>query len=149
MAVLFLSKGRWRYMANRITDKQRKRIIADYVELGSYNAVAKKHKISDKTVKRIVTNDDGFMKKAEQKKEQNSADILEYMENQKGVVCEIIGKCLTILNDEEKLAKAQPQQITTAMGTLIDKFVNMTPADKEDKEIHVVISRAGEESDDK
>ena len=74
---------------------------------------------------------------------------LEYMENQKGVVCEIIGKCLTILNDEEKLAKAQPQQITTAMGTLIDKFVNMTPADKEDKEIHVVISRAGEESDDK
>jgi hypothetical protein len=33
-------------MAARLTDKQRKKIIADYVDLGSYNAVAKKHKVS-------------------------------------------------------------------------------------------------------
>ena len=37
-------------MAARLTDKQKKKIIADYVQLGSYNAVAKKHKIADSTV---------------------------------------------------------------------------------------------------
>lgn len=136
-------------MTNRLTDEQRKRIISDYIQLESYNAVAKIHGISDKTVKRVVMSDPEFTKEAEQKKAQNTADILEYMDSQKKQVCEIIGKCLKILNDEEKLAKAQPQQITTAMGTLIDKWTNVTLVDNEDKEIKVVISRAGETIDDK
>ena len=44
------------------------------------------------------------------------------MESQRGMVCEIIGKGLTVLNDEEKLKEATPAQITTAIGTLIDKW---------------------------
>lgn len=110
-------------MAARLTDKQKKKIIADYVQLGSYNAVAKKHKVADSTVKRIVLSDPEMQKKAEQKKEENTADILAYMESQKQIVCEIIGKGLMALNDPKKLAKANPSQITTALGTLIDKWV--------------------------
>ena len=45
-----------------------------------------------------------------------------YMESQKRIVCEIISKGLTALNDPEKLATANPSQITTALGTLIDKW---------------------------
>lgn len=41
----------------RLTDKQRKQIVADYVELGSYAAVAKKHGVADTTVKRAVEQD--------------------------------------------------------------------------------------------
>lgn len=110
-------------MAARLTDKQKKKIIADYVQLGSYNAVAKKHKVADSTVKRIVLSDSEMQKKAEQKKEENTKDVLAYMESQKQIVCEIIGKGLMALNDPEKLAKANPAQITTALGTLIDKWV--------------------------
>lgn len=110
-------------MAARLTDKQKKKIIADYVQLGSYNAVAKKHKVADSTVKRIVLSDPEMQKKAEQKKEENTADVLAYMESQKQIVCEIIGKGLMALNDPNKLAKANPAQITTALGTLIDKWV--------------------------
>ena len=44
------------------------------------------------------------------------------MESQRGIVCEIIGKGLDVLNDPEKLSRATPSQITTALGTLIDKF---------------------------
>ncbi len=110
-------------MAARLTDKQKKKIIADYVQLGSYNAVAKKHKVADSTVKRIVLSDSEMQKKAERKKEENTADILAYMESQKQIVCEIIGKGLMALNDPEKLATANPTQITTALGTLIDKWV--------------------------
>ena len=44
-------------MAKHLTDRQKKKIIADYAELGSYRAVARKHKVSDGTVKRICKRD--------------------------------------------------------------------------------------------
>lgn len=134
-------------MANRLTDRQKKKILADYLEMGSYNAVAKKHKISDNTVKRVVLNSGDFAEKMEQKKAQNTADILEYMDSQKEQVCEIIGKCLKILNDEEKLAKAQPQQITTAMGTLIDKWAATSTPKQEIHPLILDLIKAKEEKD--
>lgn len=109
-------------MAARLTDKQKKMIIADYVELGSYNAVAKRHGISDKTVKSIVEANSEFTKKSEDKKEENSADILAHMETKRDKVNEIIDVYLERLLDPEILTKATPSQLTTALGTLIDKF---------------------------
>ena len=124
-------------MANRLTDRQKKKIVADYLELGSYNAVAKIHGVSRQTVKNIVTSDTEIGHKLQQKKTENTADILAYMESQRGFVCEIIGKGLAVLNDEEKLREATPAQITTALGTLIDKWAAVSggPADtaKEDE----------------
>lgn len=119
-------------MAARLTDKQKKKIVADYLELGSYNATAKRNNVSDTTVKRIVLESGEIAEKLEQKKAENTADILAYMESKRGVVCEIIDKGLTALNDPEKLAEASPAQITTALGTLIDKWAAVTggPADK-------------------
>ena len=109
-------------MASRLTDKQKKKIIADYVELGSYNAAAKLNGVSDKTVKSIVLSDSEFTKKSEKKKEENTKDILSYMDSQKELVCQIIGIGLEALNSPEKMKKATAPQITTALGTLIDKW---------------------------
>ena len=47
------------------------------------------------------------------------------MESQRDIVCQIIGKGLAVLNDPEKLAEATPSQITTAIGTLIDKWTQV------------------------
>ena len=113
-------------MAARLTDKQKKKIIADYVQLGSYNATAKVNGVSLNTVKKIVQGNADIAEMCNQKKDENTADILAYMDSQKGVVCEIIGKGLAALNDPEKLAEASPAQITTALGTLIDKFTANT-----------------------
>ena len=109
-------------MAARLTDKKKKKIVADYLESGSYRATAKKNGVSDNTVKRIVLECGDFEQKLEQKKSENTADILAYMESQKGIVCEILQKGLAALNSPEKLAEASPSQITTALGTLIDKW---------------------------
>ena len=109
-------------MANRLTDKRKKKIVADYLELGSYNATAKLNGTSSRTVKRVLAEVPEMPEKVKQKKAENTADILAYMESQRGLVCEIIGKGLNILNDEEKLREATPAQITTALGTLIDKW---------------------------
>lgn len=119
-------------MAARLTDKQRKKIVADYLELGSYRATGRKNNVSAGTVKRIVEECDDIEQKVSQKKEENTADVLAYMESQRGIVCEIIGKGLMVLNSETKLAEATPAQITTAIGTLIDKWtaIRTGPADE-------------------
>ena len=103
-------------------------IVADYVELGSYNAVSKIHGVSRQTVKNIVTNDTDIRQKLQRKKEENKADIIAYMESKRSVVCEIIDKGLDVLNSEDKLTEATPAQITTALGTLIDKWTTTQEA---------------------
>ena len=124
-------------MAARLTDKQKKKIIADYVQLGSYNATAKVNGVSLNTVKKIVQGNADIAEMCNEKKEQNTVDILAYMESQKGIVCEILEKGLAALNSPEKLAEASPSQITTALGTLIDKWAMISggPSDngKEDE----------------
>ncbi len=110
-------------MAARLTDKQKKQIIADYVKLDSYNAVAKKHGVSVETVKRWVLRSEKTVKEKIAKKEaQNTADILAHMESQRETVNQIIDTYLARLLDPEVIAKATPSQLTTALGTLIDKF---------------------------
>ena len=97
-------------MAARLTDRQKKKIIADYVDLESYHAVARKHKIAVSTVKRICDNSVDMKQKAD------------YMELKKDAVTQVIGRYLEALLDEERISKASPAQITTALGTLIDKW---------------------------
>lgn len=118
-------------MAARLTDRQKKKILADYLETQSVNAVAKKNKVSWDAANKVLKEAGEVEKKLEQKKDQNTADILAYMESQRDIVCQIIGKGLAVLNDPEKLAEATPSQITTAMGTLIDKWamIGGSPAD--------------------
>lgn len=112
-------------MAARLTDRQKKKILADYVQLGSYNATAKVNGCSLNTVKKLVQGNAEIAELYEQKKMENTADVLAYMESQRDTVCQIIGKGLAVLNDPAKLAEATPSQITTAIGTLIDKWTMM------------------------
>ena len=123
-------------MSARLTDKQKKKIVADYLEAQSINATAKKNNVSWGTVKNVLEEMGEIEKKLEQKKDENTADILAYMESKRGIVCEILGKGLDALNDPDKLKDATPAQITTAIGTLIDKWTAISggPADtaKED-----------------
>lgn len=121
-------------MAARLTDRKKKKIIADYLELGSYAATARKNKVSANTVRSIVLADPEFARKCEQKKEQNSADVLSYMEGKRDLVCDILEKGLLALNQEGKLAKSSPVQITTAIGTLIDKWVMIGGGPKDEAE---------------
>lgn len=109
-------------MAKHLTDREKKKIVADYVELESYNAVAKKHNVSATTVKNTVLKNNESVKKCEQKKEQNTADILEFMDKKKDDVCSIISLYLSELQNSDKLQRASIQSIATSLGIVIDKF---------------------------
>lgn len=108
--------------AQRLTDKQKKKIIADYVQLQSYRAAARQNGVSDATVRKIVKGDPESSQKCALKKEENAQDMLSYMDSKKERVQEIIDVYLGVLTDPEKLEGATLQQITTALGTLIDKW---------------------------
>jgi len=110
-------------VAARLTDKQKKKIIADYVQLGSYNAAAKANGVADSTVKRIVLSDPEMQRKAEQKKEQNTQDMLAFMDSRKDVAQNVIDQYLKALADPEKLEEATLSQIATALGIVVDKFM--------------------------
>lgn len=109
-------------MAARLTDKQKKKIFADRASGMSLNQLSTKYGVSKTTIHRVLKSDPEMERKVTQKKEKNTADILAYMDSKKNIVCEILGKGLNVLNDEEKLKEATPAQITTALGTLIDKW---------------------------
>ena len=108
--------------AQRLTDRQKKKIIADYVQLQSYRATARENGVSDATVRRIVAENPEMSQKCALKKAENAQDMLSYMESKKVRVQEIIDVYLGVLTDPEKLEGATLQQITTALGTLIDKW---------------------------
>lgn len=108
-------------MAARLTDRQKKKILADYVELQSYNAVAKIHGVARQTVKNIVTTSPEIGQELQRKKEQNTADILAHMDRQRETVCEIIDVGLEVLPEKIRNARTA-SEVTTAIGTLIDKY---------------------------
>lgn len=108
-------------MAARLTDKQKKKIVADYLELGSYNAVAKRNHVCGETARRVVEASENFAEKLRQKKEENTADILAYMESRRQAVCDIIEVGLSVLPEKIQNARSAAE-VTTALGTLIDKF---------------------------
>lgn len=111
-------------MAARLTETQKKKIVADYVCMENYAAVAKINRVSPNTVKSVVKNADNaqFAEKCTRKKEEVSRSIMEYLDGHKNLVCDIIGKSLAELVKPEKLEAATMSQITTALGTLIDKW---------------------------
>lgn len=122
-------KNRWQQggeaVGARIKESVEKQIVADYLETGSYRETARNFRVSDSTVKRIIADSSDFERMLAEKRQKDTADVLHFMERKREVVCEIIEKGLNVLNDEEKLAQATPAQITTAIGTLIDKWTNM------------------------
>jgi len=121
-------------VAARLTDKQKKEIIADYVESGSYRATAKKFGVSDNTVKKICNENAQIAQKCAEKREQNTADIRDYMESRKDKAKDVLDAYIEALKKPEKIQAAKLSEIATAMGIVIDKFINNPMKHKLDKQ---------------
>lgn len=109
-------------MAVKLNERQRYEVVADYLECNNYSEVARKYGVSVKTVCRIVEENDKFAKNVKDKKEECAEDVLTHMQKQLGTVNLIIDTYLKRLLDDDMIAKATPSQVTTALGTLIDKY---------------------------
>lgn len=107
----------------KLTDKQKKKIVADYIESQNYKQTGIKNKVDTETVRRIVKADKEFAKKSEQKKERDTKDILEYMDTIKEKQKRIIDLSLQALEDklESPDMFTNVKDIATVYGVIFDK----------------------------
>lgn len=123
----------------KLTDKQKKKIIADYIENQNFSETARINKVDKSTVKRLV--DSGYAKdlqqKATQKKEENTKDILEYMDNIAEKQKKIIDLSLEVL--EQKLSNpdlfTNIRDVAIVYGTIFDKSLKYKEMKLREEEI--------------
>ena len=90
----------------KLTDRQKKQIIAESVEGSSLRALGAKYGVSPTTIRRVLLHNPEFKQKVTQKKQENTASVLAFMESQKQDVCKVIDNLLHAINDPEKMAAA-------------------------------------------
>ena len=110
----------------KLTDKQKKKIIADYMENGNYRETARINSVAVDTVRKIKKkkkNKKDFLKKKKKKKEENTKDILQYMDNIAEKQKKIIDLSLEVL--EQKLSNpdlfTNIRDVAIVYGTIFDK----------------------------
>lgn len=107
----------------KLTDKQKKKIIADYVETQNYSETARLNNVSDVTVKDVVTKDKTTLKKLEEKKQENTQSTIEYMQTQHETKKRILDKILTAIETkaEDVDMFTNIKDLATAYGIILDK----------------------------
>ena len=109
----------------KLTDKQKKKIIADYIDNNNYSETARMNNVSVNTVKSIVIkNDDEVAKKCKRKKEKNTQSTLDYMQTQHETKKRILDKLLKAIEhkaDNVDDMFTNIRDLATAYGILLDK----------------------------
>jgi hypothetical protein len=106
----------------QLTEYDIQMIIADYVLLNSYRAVALKYNISVERVQRILQKHDKERQSATAIKKEIHYDVNNYIKSIQPAVKELIALYLTELFTPEKIAKASTKDLAIVMGILTEKF---------------------------
>lgn len=106
----------------KLSDKQKKQIVAMFVETQNKSAVARKFGVSVTTVANIVKAETETLKKLEDKKSENIISILSHMDSRKRDVCTLIDELLAEMKKPERAAATSMRDLATTMGIVIDKF---------------------------
>lgn len=122
---------------NKLTDKQKKKIIADYIDNNNYSETARMNNISETSVRRIVKGNESITEKVEQKKEENSQDMFEYMKNKDNDKKRIVDLCFEAL--DKKLSNldmfTNVKDIATVYGIIMDKELKFRELELRKQEI--------------
>ena len=118
-------------MADRLSDKKKKEIIAYYVECQNYSETGRKFKVSEGTVRNVVKKERNITKKCEQKNEENIKSVLEAMEERKEKKVRILNKILdAIENKTENIDMfTNIKDLATAYGIILDKEIKIKELD--------------------
>lgn len=131
----------------KLNDKERKLIIADYIQSQNYSEVARKYNVSDMTVRRIVKDADvDVLGKVEQKETENTQDTLTYMTEQHEVKKRIIDKILNAMENKAENVDmfTNIKDLATAYGILIDKelkFHEVKQGNVKQEPIEIILKR--------
>lgn len=107
----------------KLTDKEKKKIIADYIETQNYSETGRMNNVSDVTVKDIVSKDKTTLEKLEQKKQENTQSTIEYMKTQHETKKRILDKILKAIETKAENIDmfTNIKDLATAYGIILDK----------------------------
>lgn len=109
----------------KLTDKQKKKIIADFVENNNYSETARMNNVSEYTVRKICkdNNNKEIKEKIEQKKVENTKSMLEMITETNNKRLQVISKLVNAIDDKaEKIdAFTNVKDLASAYGIMIDK----------------------------
>jgi hypothetical protein len=125
---------------NKLTDKQMKKIISDYAMNNNKSETARINNVTETTVRRLLNkNNDEVKEKVEQKTEENTKDILEYIDTQFDKQKKVIELSLEAL--ENKLRKPDSftnvKDIATVYGIFSDKAIKTKELKLKEKELNL------------
>ena len=125
----------------KLTDLEKKKIIADYVETQNYSETARRNNVSDVTVKDVVTKDETTLKKLEQKKEENTINILDEMDNTKNKRIKLLSKMVDKMDDKlENIDMfTNIKDLSMAYGIMIDKELKFAEMSKYKQDNNLMI----------
>lgn len=132
----------------KLSDRQRKRIIAEYVEGGiSQRKLAEKYQVSQKTISTIL-NDEEVRQKVLDKKEENTKDMLSFLGDRAHSAMTLIDELLVAAT--LKIKKAPLRDQMGAIKILSEVFGKASGGNAESgvTEIIIVPEDASEEGDD-
>lgn len=111
----------------KLSDRQHKQLIARYAETNNYRQVAREFGVSEATVRSHCKGDKKTTQICAQKKEQNTQDMLEFLESNKNKAQEFIMMALEGMADAEKIRRSGVQSLATAIGIVVDKYIQNAP----------------------
>ena len=116
----------------KLTDKEKKKIIADYVETQNYSETGRINNVSDMTVKRLVDDNKEVLEKVEQKKIENTQSTIEYMQTQHMTKKRILDKILKAIESKAENVDmfTNIRDLATAYGIILDKELKVLELQK-------------------
>ena len=109
----------------KLTDKQKKKIIADFVENNNYSETARMNNVSEYTARKLCkdSNNKEIKEKIEQKKEENTKSMLEMITETNNKRLQVISKLVNAIDDKADKVDAftNVKDLASAYGILIDK----------------------------
>lgn len=110
---------------SKLTDKQKKKIYADYINNNNYSETGRMNGVSKQTVIRVVKsfNNTETERKVTQKKEENTKDILDYMDSVAEDQKEIIKLSMEAMKEKLKNPDmfTNVKDIAMVYGIIFDK----------------------------
>lgn len=96
----------------------------------SVRKLADKYGVSPSAIQKIITSNPDLKELCTEKKQQNTQDMLEYLDTRTQKAQHVLDLAFDALQDPTKYNKASVQSIATMMGIIIDKYAQLAELSK-------------------
>ena len=109
-------------MAKRLTDADKQKIIADYINNQNARETARMNGVSNYAVHKIIDDNEDIKQKITAKKEETTANMLDYFVSQQTMKGRILHKLLKAIEEKSEDADINTlKELATAYGIIMDK----------------------------